>query len=92
MAKFELLGIEMSTKVSVIPTSTKLCVKAVKAQNAQDRMCDELHSLLREFSSDKDMRSVIEGLLSNLSVIHDFVQPIVNALEEDDEESQEVVF
>ena len=81
MTKFELLGIEMSTKISVIPLTAQFCVSATKALEAQDRIFEKLDSLLHEPSLTKETKGFIRGIMTDLSLIHDFVYPIVGEFE-----------
>lgn len=84
MKKFNLIGIKMTSNVSVIPTSTRLCVKAVEAKYTLQKAQDELS----ELPEDSYYRKVV---MPHLEAVGEFIQAIVDTLtdennNEDDED------
>lgn len=73
MKKFNLIGIKMTSNVSVIPTSARLCIKSVEAKYTLQKAQD----LLSELPEDSYYRKVITP---HLEAVGEFIQAIVDTL------------
>lgn len=89
MKKFDLMGVEMTSNVSVIPTSTRLCVKAVEAKYNIEKVHDELIKLINVVLEDegfKRERQDVGIALEYCNDVFEFINAIVDTLADEDDE------
>lgn len=89
MRKFNLMGVEMTSNVSVIPTSTRLCIKAVEAKYNIKKVHDELIKLINVVFEDegfKRERQDVGTALEYCNDVYEFIDAVVSTLEDDDDD------
>lgn len=79
MKKFNLIGVEMTSNVSAITTSTRMCIKAVEAKYTLQKAQD----LLSELPEDSYYRKIVTP---HLEAVGEFIQAIVDTLADEDDE------
>lgn len=89
MKKFELMYIPNEGTITVIPTTAKMCIKAVEAKYNIEKVHDQLINLFNNVLEDerfKIERQDVGTALEYCNNVYEFINAIVDTIADEDDE------
>lgn len=81
MKKFESMGVEMTSKVSVIPTNPKMVISCVEAFHALDELMEDAREFKERGLAFHEMD--VESLNQHLAIALDYVETMYNTFRDE---------
>ena len=90
--KFEMMYVPNEGTISVIPTTAKMCIKAVRTSTHIDKIREELSNIPVEpghFGGDYGPSHSMQIVKARLDEVEEFINMLVNTLEDDEEDEDD---